>query len=351
MDDREGGGTMDEQLSTKLRQARALIELAEHPNTPAAESEAARAKADALIYQYKLDSLLAAGVGKIAAPQLMPQWAEWEVAPTSSEFYQQYYSIASMCITHVDAKGAFESKYRASYEEEGGQYWRFAHICGYESDLMFAELLWTSARAEFSRRLEPKIDLCKSDREKAYVLRHAGLEGRRIAEILWGENTKANRSKARRYFEEEARKRGEDPRPLMGTNSVKVYRETYAEAFTSELYWRLTRMRRERAMEANAIVLAGAQNAVDEMFYERFPTLRPKTAIPWTDPTQNCERCKKAKSGYCREHSYMKPRKEKEKQVNWTAYDRGRDAARAVDLGPGGRRKVEGGDTPRGMLT
>jgi hypothetical protein len=217
---------------------------------------------------------------------------------------------------------------------------------------MFGELLFTSARVEFSRRLEPTVDRTKSDHENAYVLRHAGLEGRRIAELLWGENTKSNRSKARRYFEEEARRRGEDPRPLMGqSNSVKVYRETYADAFVSELWSRLWRMRQERAEESHALVLKGAKNAVEEEFYAKYPQFRPSAELPASIMHKDCEKCKKAKSGYCRDHAYLKPRKEKERRYNYTAYERGQAAARAVDLGPGGRRKVEGDDGPRGMLT
>lgn len=110
-------------------------------------------------------------------------------------------------------------------------------------------------------------------------------------------------------------------------------------------------MRQERSAEAGALVLKDAKNLVEEEFYGRFPELRPKTAIAWTDPTKDCPKCQKAQSGYCREHSYLKPRKEKERQINMTAYDRGRDAARSVDLGPGARRRLDDDRRPPGELT
>lgn len=337
---------MDEKLQGKLRQAQSLIALAEHPNTPKAEAELAQAKADALIYQYKLESLIAGGVGKTEHPTITPTWMTWEVCAHYNEFRQSYRQIASMVVSHVDGMAAFHTSSR------DGELFVTCELVGYEADVMFGELLFTSARLEFSRRLEPKVDPALSDRENAYNLRHAGLEGRRIAEMLWGENTKAGRSKARRYFEEEAKSRGEDPRPLMGqSNSVKVYRETYADAFVSELWSRLWRMRQERATEANALVLKGAKNAVEEAFYEKYPQFRPAAELPVSTMQKDCEKCKKAASGYCRDHQYLKPRKEKERRINYAAYERGRDAARAVDLGPGARRKIEGDDGPRGELT
>jgi len=169
-------------------------------------------------------------------------------------------------------------------------------------------------------------------------MRSAGWEGHRIAMAIWGRDDKALRVKARNLYRKEAAERGEDVEGLTGRGvNVAQFREDYAAAFVHEFYSRLFRMRMEHAQDERGLVLASRKNDIDEALYERYPYLRP-SAMPsqgWVDPQENCERCKRAKSGYCREHGYLRPSTARPRAASYSAAGarRGRLAARTIDLG------------------
>ena len=217
-----------------------------------------------------------------------------------------------------------------------------------------AEALYTAAILAFGMRLEPKVNPEESDAENCYRLRSAGMEGRRIAELVFGNDAKSMRIKARKLFKEEAIRRGEDPDVLLGRgNSVSNYREDYANGFTLEIRRRLQRMRASRGQDSGRLVLAGRAEQVLEAWYERYPHLRPRPASEtrWVDPREQCPKCARAKSGYCRDHQYLKPSAGRQgRAMNQAAYSRGRDAAQSVDLGPGGRGRVDNTGGPSGEL-
>ena len=85
------------------------------------------------------------------------------------------------------------------------------------------------------------------------------------------------------------------------------------------------------------------------MFFAEYPHLRPSESgrAEYVAPNKDCTKCKSAKSGYCREHQYLKPSTGRGRPMayNYEAASMGRDAARTVDLGPGGTPKAEGGIT------
>jgi hypothetical protein len=141
-------------------------------------------------------------------------------------------------------------------------------------------------------------------------------------------------------FTAESLKRGEDPSILLGRgNNVSTFRASYAEAFTDTVWSRLLRMRHARSQDTTSLVLADVKARVDEVFYEKFPYFRPVPAgtpgAAYVSPTENCERCQNAKSGYCREHNYLKPSNAavKERPYSRAGWDRGERAAESVDLG------------------
>ena len=317
-----------EKLDSMLRKVQGLLAKADHPNTPVPEAESARNMAEALMMKYRIDETSAANRGEL--PGFKPEWRTFVVCNHGSEFVNIYRSMASSIVAHVGA--------RAVTRYIDGNV--VCEAVGYASDLRMAEVLYTSAQLAFQTKLEPKYDPSLSEQENAYHMRSAGMEGWRIAEAIYGRTDKALRPKVRAMFKAEAIKRGEDPSILLGKgNSVKLFRESYAKGFEQEIWSRLNRMRSARGAEATGLVLASRDEDVAEAFYEKYPQYRPvKTAgaIGWTDPSKECPKCKAAKSGYCREHSYLKPRAYEAPRVNGAAYRRGVDAAAAADLGPSG---------------
>lgn len=323
---------------TILRRVQGLLAKADATDSPD-EADACRTKADALMFKYQID-LATADAAKPAAQRATPVWGDVLVCLAASEFAVDYRTAVHWVARHVGVEVVIQME----RTDEGWAY--VARVVGYEAEVRYAELLMTNVLLTFQRRLEPRVDPAATDDANAYVLRHAGWEGGRIAEALWGTSDKAARSKARNAFRREAIRRGEDPAPLLGQgNSVKVYRQSYAEAFTTELYYRLARMARVRAEDERGLILAGRADAVREAMYERFPNLRPipqERALGESRMNENCPKCAKAKSGYCRTHSYLRPRKYEAPRTSSAGQAAGSAAARSVDLGQRGTR-VEGG--------
>lgn len=334
-------------LDSILKKVQALLANADDPANPPEAQETYRAKAEALMFQYRISETQAASaaVGTAASGGLRPVWRTVFICRVGGEFQQTYRYMAAQALNHVDAKAVTDIE---SNPDDDNRNWWVAKAVGYESDLRYAEVLYTSMHLGFAGKMEPKVNPALSDQENAYILRSAGLEGRRIAKLLWGDDSKPNRAKARKLFARHAEQLGEDPSVLLGRgNSVAVYRESYAEGFETEMWSRLNRMRISRG-DSGELVLKSRKDAVLEAFYERYPRLRPRPTAPASRSIggrDTCEKCRKAKSGYCRDHQYLRPRAVSYRPRSYSSagYSRGKTAARSVDLGSTGRGRVSGG--------
>jgi hypothetical protein len=203
-------------------------------------------------------------------------------------------------------------------------------------------MLITHAIAEFGKRLEPKYDPSETLAANALRLRRGGMERRRIAMQLLGTWTTENEMTAKNrkvtaLIKEEAARIGEPhlAEELLGRgNNIKTYRQSYAEAFYTTLRGRIRTFEMEASNAEQALVLASAKNAVEEAYYARYPDLRPKASLGTSaDTHKDCEKCAKAKSGYCREHGWLRPRKYRDTPYSSSGARAGANAARSVDLG------------------
>lgn len=341
-------------LDDILRKVQALLARADHPNTPVAEAEASRVKAELLMTKYRIDEATLAAGGAAQSQGIEPTWRKWRIASAKSEFSTEYRLIASAVLRHFDCEGVIRTGPARDVDpaaEDGDEWISYMEAVGYDSDLRMAEALYTSCQVAFQAKLEPKYDPSLSDQVNAYIMRSAGMEGWRIAQAIYGKDDKALRPKVRSMFKAEAIARGEDPSILLGKgNSVKVFRQSFAVGFSNEIYYRLQQMRLSRGDAGGALVLADRATKVREAYYERFPQYRPQSgaASHYKDPRDGCAKCAKAQSGYCREHQWLKPSAARSKApaFNDAAYYRGKKAAQSADIGtaPGGR-KVERTDS------
>lgn len=328
-------------LDSVLRKVQGLMANAEDPaNSPEAQ-ETYRLKAEALMFQYRVDENALAAAGGAEAASIRPVWRKIFVCRYESEFRNTYYTLAHYAVSHVDAE------YTPAYEQnpdDGGRRWLVLDAVGYESDLRFAEMIYVSIQQAFGTKMEPRFNPELSEAENAYIMRSAGMEGRRIAAAIWGDDSKPNRVKARKLFAQHASSIGEDPSELLGRgNSVKTFRESYADGFISTLSSRLWRMRQSHGDKE--LVLGNRAEAVKEALYEKYPSRRPSTAVAKRhDPRAECSKCQQAKSGYCRDHQYLKPRAGRyvERAYSAAGASRGRAAARGVSLGSKGTPTVGG---------
>jgi hypothetical protein len=151
---------------------------------------------------------------------------------------------------------------------------------------------------------------------------------------------KAKNRKVTALIKKQAVVEGIDPNLLLGRgNMMSTYRDSYAEAFVQTIARRLMDMRRQaNEMNPGALVPISRSEAVDEAFYTVYEAYRPKPADETVGGNlrSECEKCKRAKSGYCREHGYLRPRQGRPAAFNGRAWEAGRTAAYGVNLGPSG---------------
>lgn len=357
-------------LDRMLTKVQGLLRQADHPNTGPTEAQTFRAKAEALMMRYRIDEAMLA-----QAPDsgVKPKWGEFLVCAYGSEYRYYYRYLAEAVLEHCGVRGVVEYVRGDGPNDDGS--WASELRCdfvGFESDLRLVRILYTECMLAFQSRLEPGYDANLSPQINAYRMRRAGMEWNRICEALFGPGTGEHRFRlrARRMFLKESDLQGTDPSPSlgMGTN-MRVFRESYSNGFYSELASRLRRMRSSRWNTADT-VLAGRTEAIDIAFYERYPQYAPPKPLPegtdpdagdaeseegggsgsvakshargtYVDPRSACSKCQKAKSGYCRDHAYMRPSSARTtyRAFNYEADSLGRSAARRVDLGSeaGGR--------------
>lgn len=317
-----------------LERVRKLLALAEHPNTPPHEADLSRNRAEALMFQHRIEeaTMVANGLFK-GENSVTPAWRVLGLNNTDSEFGSAYRMIGGAVVHHVGAKAVID------YNMDTRTV--VMNACGYESDLRYLEILLTSCVLEFSKRLEPKHDPNLSDQENAYLMRSAGMERKRIAKILFGDWSSENEMKAKNrkvsnLIKKECEKLGEDASLLLGRgNNMKTYRDSYADGFVQTINQRLWRMRMAAGEDNGALVLADRAEKVQESFYERYPQYRPQPVNPNAKPMK------------------FRAAKPRQKTVNGRAYDRGSVAALNVDLGPNatGKGRMSGGNSnPKGAL-
>jgi hypothetical protein len=313
--------------------------VADDPATTPEAAETYRTKAEALMLEYRIEEWQLSQAGP-QATNLKPGWRTVRLCKIDNEFRTTYRYIWAWCLSHVDGRGV-----TLSQKEDDGEWWTVAVCVGYESDLRYAELLFTAFSLAFAGKMEPRYNPALSDSENAYIMRSAGMEGRRIAMAIYGKDDKPLRVKVRNMFRAEAAARGEDVEGLSGRGvSVATFRESYADGFQAEAARRLRRMKMSSG-DTGALVLKSRKDEVDEAFYEKYPEYRPGQTINAPaigDDRKDCEKCKKAKSGYCRDHQWLKPStaRPRYRQTSAAGYARGETAAQSVDLTGGGTSRT-----------
>lgn len=343
-----------DKLAKMLTIVQSLIAKADSTEFPE-EAESFRNKAEALMFKYRIDEAML-GTEDKARYSIKPMMSVWPVAEMDSEFRNQFYWLAKACTDHVD--GLITYKWGRHPDADIPGQWLLAEAYGYESDLLYAAMLFTSCRITFSARLEPKVVATESDEDNVYRLRNAGIERDRIAVLMgwahaddiakrkygksnWAgpEDVAAGIESAQRLakgamkasamFKRACKARGEDPSHVMGKgNSVSTYRSSFAEGFVQQIRTRLWRLQNARGQEAGALVLRSRKADVFELYYVNHPDERPSAVKrAFSEP---CPRCIAAKSGHCREHRPIGRLKDKPHNSNAAA--RGSEVANRVDL-------------------
>lgn len=321
-----------------VAKVQALLNQADHPNTGKPEAAAFRAKAEQLMQQYRIDESEAIERGE--APSLKPTSKAMRVCWYSNTYRNEYFSLAHYVTRHTGVR------YQTGHVRDNeGLLWLTMTLVGYESDVQFAELLYTSIRLAFAANLEPKYDSRESDMLNVWRMRNAGMTRDEIAEamgwLVWDIDTNkrlmtpsAAADKASRLYGQACRELGAEPKLLGKGTSMKVYKEKYAATFVNELYYRLRDARNGADTERGALVLANRKQNVDEAFYEMFPSARPSTvpAERETAPVKEETEAQKARRWARAEREAQKQWEKDNSAAGRAGRQAGAQAARSVDL-------------------
>lgn len=315
-----------------------LLARADHPNTPVAEAQLARERAERLMRQHRVDEASLSAEDK-AAQGIKPVSAKWTVGD-GGEFMNYYLRLAGSILQHV---GAFYHT-EVQWNSQSGHSEYVLDAYGFESDLVYAQMIFQAARLGFGEALEPRIDGMLSDEDNVYRMRSAGMERNRIANALWGSDFKdgAAHNKVQRLYKTACAKRDEQGAVGGKGFNIKVYRTSFAESFVYTMQSRLYTASIAAGQDSHSLVLQSRVEEVKEAFWTAYPQYRPTPRPVLPNAGQmgraQCSKCAAAKSGYCRDHAYLKPRKGNGFKWNEDAIAAGRGAARRVDLETSGTR-------------
>lgn len=333
-----------ENLEATLRRVRGLIARAEYqsakaddPSTPPeeaavcrAEANACETQADALMLKYRIDEI---GEAPEAA-SLKPMISTVVIGDSEITGFVNYLmsDIAKHCRCKVRSY--------TSWTNEG---WN-AKVYGFESDVRYFEMMYTSIRLHMLGILLPKINRDQSLEDNCYRLHNSGYNWLQIADMYgwkkynsqyWGEyggTTPPSGMKVpfwrqdegwhpstyvggiyKRAYLKAVKARGEAGQKI-AANGTETYRKSAADGYISMIHYRLRQMEKERDSGA-ALILASTADAVDKLFREDNPDLFVEVKV---DPDAK--------------QTKVRMRKAPPLRYNADAYRRGAAHARNADL-------------------
>jgi hypothetical protein len=273
------------ELSNVLRKVRALVERAEHPDTPAHEAKLARETADRLMEKYAVEEWEAL---KGSATGLKPDKIKIDIGEEGDPFLQRLAHFVNVIADYARCssiwmKGSGRKDYRKEY----------CWVYGYESDLRYFELLYTTLYLHLSGAMFPKPDPALTMAENAYAFREAGLNWIDIANA-WGwyevpredgepRNMYKNREtgervswhasvgKIKKAALAEYKRRGETPLRIPPAATLN-FRYNAVDGYVARMEQRLREQMRKRGVGAEIVLRDRSQN-IAAAIAEDFPVM------------------------------------------------------------------------------
>lgn len=394
----EKGNTME--LNKALSMVRGLVSRAEHPETPPAEAQACRERADAMMLKYAIDEAMAEQA-KPVIDRGKPTSALFPTARAGDDGnllgYVEWLLETVARHTRCLVRGYVE------YDREQGCY--LSRVYGWESDVRYFEILYTTLRLHMLGVLRPKPDASVSLEENAYRLHDVGYNWLEIAALYgWRKRTKpwdvreareAGKLDPKAYAQWESdkaefwynqgedkwltnwqvggifkrayysacKKRGEEPKRIPAGGS-ETYRRSALQGYVGRIGIRLRETQKARAAGSGELVLASRAQDLEDYYrecspkhYHRCPACKKLSVSKYdcdrcgfhmedVPERPECEKCKAAKSGHCRAH---RPHAASYRQQSFSqdAYSAGVRHANTADLssgdkmGSGSRKQID----------
>jgi Protein of unknown function (DUF2786) len=296
----------DVRLDSILSKVRGLVTKAEHPDTPEAEARLCREKADAMMLKYAIKQATLRD-STPAASRAKPGHIEVIVCEAGSPYETSFGSLIATVCEHTRTKAMLRG---AGSDEKTRFYWRnvtgkplmmTAQVYGFESDLRYFEILYTTLLLHMSNGIDPKFDVTAGDNANAYSLHNAGFNWGQIARMAWlvghefGWDGKDCASRGIAYpgqhwkkcYNKEIRLRGEEAvhLPAKFTDSAReVYRLNFARSYVATLEKRLWLAREGRTTGAE-LILKSAMDEVTKMCADEHPNAKPmeRKDVPYNE--------------------------------------------------------------------
>jgi len=370
------------ELNKVLSKVRGLVALAEHEGTPPAEAALAREQADALMLKYAIDEITA-DQAKPIGERSKPVMIKIDIG-TGSDIVGYVAGMASNVARHTRCKVRHYTGHKR--DEQGHTVWE-STVYGFESDVRYFEVLYTTLRLHMLGALQPKIQTKKSLEFNAYQLHEAGYNWLEIAglygwkkrtygihkehergqipddmyekwqaskaEIWYSEKEDEYRtnwqlgSKVKRAYHNEVKARGEQPTRI-SAGGTKTFRQSAAQGYLNRIASRLYEAARTRKA-GTEVMLTGRLEDLEDFYresnsnlYTRCPACGKLSDNPYT-----CDRC----GAKIADEPKTKPTSGRRRSVwhnapfNEQAYNRGVSHANNADISGGARGTGSGRKT------
>lgn len=324
-----------------MRRIRSLIERAEHSKTSEHERQACLAKADALMFKNSIDR---ATVEALESKQTRIKRFDWDM-PFDSEFFYYFSDMMGKVARHCRLKSV------AGY--------RNLAVVGYEEDIMYGQMLWTTIHLEFARKINPGWSQHRDFDENVTLLKEAGEKWISIARIAMEHGyaeSEVMGQKLGQAYKRQCKREGREPK--RGTQRHRAYRQSFAESFFATITRRLHELEQseDESIEDRDRILPALrvdEDKVQEVFWEHFPKLHPdamkaraakmrreaeeerrKQEEIWNNMTEE-EREAERKRQERQERKWERMNRDNYIQVDPLGWEAGDKVAKSVNLTPG----------------
>lgn len=243
--------------------------LAKAESSPfSAEAQTFREKADELMTIHAIESFeldAASGVNKRTR---VIRRDNVEVAGSNSTIRNSQLDLFNAVTFHCRVKPVYHGLTRAK------SYPLYATLIGYEEDVEYAIMLYTSLRMSLASDISPKFDPSKTLGENVKRMKEAGMKWDRIASLCDPTWDGVMTSKWVNLYRKQCKLDGSAPIKAQPANYVK----NFAAGFVTEVSSRLQDMRRasEAAVDSSQalVVFKTKADEISERTLEEFPSLR-----------------------------------------------------------------------------
>jgi hypothetical protein len=282
------------ELSKALKRVRQLIEKAEAPIAPGAtdaeraaakrEQDSARAMADDIMERFAIEEWQAM---QKAQTSLKPTRIKIDIGEGGSPFLTETATLCNMVATYARCTSVWMTG------SGWGQRQEYCWVYGYESDLRYFELLFTTLYLHMSGAIFPKPDPARGLEANVYELHNAGLNWYDIAQAYGWFEVPSRPGEARHMYQQkdtgeraswgksigriksayarEIARRGEEPFRIPPNGSAN-FRYNAAQGYLSAVNIRLRERMGKRGTGAELVLADRSQN-IAAMIAEDYPKM------------------------------------------------------------------------------